>query len=535
MPTRTAIWRVTIPATAVLLAAVWSGTARAQEAANRLPADVGVLIELDDLAAWRMELEADPLVAYLRSLSPEPVRSKAWVEVQRLLQLSEAEVIDRYFGTVFALAAPQPGDGQPVVVLLRVKAEDAAYAVERLKLIETGRRGLYVVYKTDDDQGAVAVGDGWVIFSDAKHRAFFEKVVSHQPGPGGGSLADTALYKAWMSKLPADRKGTVFSRQSQPEAASEREIHAAALVRNGRDLSVHYAGQGPDVAKITALLGEAAYDDFGPLPASSTLAAATLNMKPIVQDPAAIDRMIAPRTYQRDLAPSLGAPTVLFIGETPGTELAGQPAYSFMVPGAAFRAADDKAAADLNRIFSGLMLIANVMTINRGAPAITVSPARHEGADYFVANIGPFLAAITSRPELTHATLAYGRVGDWYVVCAHERYFQRMIEQAAAGHAAPPFHHDLSLVPADRPIATLVIRAPQLAAHLKSWAAHWTATDRQLIEAASRPDPPTPQAQAARGVIVLGNVLEHFRAASVQLYRGPGEHELHGRIQLLRE
>src|SRR5690554_5744298 len=93
-----------------------------EEGAAVAPADAAVFIEVEDLAALRAELEEDPLVEYLRDLTPARREPAAWRAIQDALGLSGEEIFDRYFGSRVVLVGEGTEEGGPGVLLSRVEA-----------------------------------------------------------------------------------------------------------------------------------------------------------------------------------------------------------------------------------------------------------------------------------------------------------------------------------------------------------------------------------------------------------------------------
>ena len=520
-----------------VLAALFSpGRAAAQgaapdtaQAAQLCPASVGVFIQIDNLAEARALFAHDPLIEYLRTLGPAPQEPKPWRQLQTMLGMDGDQIIDRFFGRSVAVVAQKAEDGSPWLLLSRVSADDANVLVTKLNLRHLDQLNGFDAYATADDKARLAFGRGWMVVADKR----FENVAGNfiKQAGDGPALADDPDFKAALAKMPADRTAVAFARDP-----GKGEAHVLAAVRRGRDVSLHYAGHSPKFKDLLDRRADAKALEFGPLPAD-TLAAATLNLyDPNPQDNPFVDRLLAPKTFRGDVLPKLAAPLVVFLGEVKGAAVDPDPGLDVPVLGVAVKLKDPAVADDLTRVFDGLMLLANIATVQWQTQPIVVAGASYHETSYRTAGLGAALAERTGRPELATLKLSYGRVGDWYVLCTQDTFFKRCIDASGDATAAlvnSPAFKAMAVGEQRGAIATYVARPAAVARHMQTWISHWQKV-RPAVIASAVGDPQTPEAKGVKGVMILTHVLAHFKSVSFQAHVAEGG-ELRGRLDVVRE
>jgi hypothetical protein len=132
-------------------------------------------------------------------------------------------------------------------------------------------------------------------------------------------------------------------------------------------------------------------------------------------------------------------------------------------------------------------------------------------------------------------TLSYGRVGDWYVVCTQDRFFERCLDAQAGRRErleGSAELREMGVREVGSPLLTLVVRPQPLAAHLQGWVAHWQAVRPEVADAA-RVQPQKVEGRVIQGATVLAEVLRHFRSVSMQAYRD-GEDLLRAEVAIRR-
>jgi hypothetical protein len=498
------------------LLAFGAAVSGADDVAKMVPADVPVYIQIDGLSEVHADAEKDPLIKFIREQAPKPAGGNPWEQLQTLMGMSGQEIVDHYFGRSVGVAVQRTGPGAPGVLLSKVNKEDAALAVERLKLVKSGQAGGFTIYNTSDEHGRIAFGDGWMALGDANAAAFMNTLLD-QAGKGK-SLADDAQFKAWTAKLPAEHAALLVAHDPQTHGH-----HAAAAVRSGRDYVIHYVGESDDFAPIFAKLGSAKATDFGPLPAS-TIFAVTLNVRESNAEGRpfpVLDQMLAPKTFSADVLGKTDAPLVLFVGEVGGDGFDPNPGFSVPTVGVMIHLKDPRVAGDIDKMIGNAVAVAGFAAAGKVDPFGTVAVGEGDAA-YHVVDLGAAIAKVTGHAELGKlGRITYGRVGEFYIVCTQENFFQkcRATRAGSLKLGDTPDVKAAKLQEAESPVAAAVMRAPLLAAHLKTWLDYARKTRPELVEAAKADEPASGEAKAVKGVTLLQGLLEFYGTSTLQVRR----------------
>ncbi len=484
-----------------------------QDAASLVPADAAVFMEVHDLAALRKDWVGDPLAKFLRDNLPMVPEPQGWLDVQKALGLSGDEIVDRFFGKTAAMVAFNPEDDEPGMIITKVSDGDAALAVEKLQLVHVKDFAGYRGFKSADEKAHLAIGKGWIIVVHPRYSGLAQKALE----TGENTLAKNDLYKSWIAKLPrGDRAATVYVRQS------DEDVHALGVYRKERDLTIQYRGKSPQLAELAAYLGDGGALDFGPLPASAIAAISMNLLPPPGPDGKKLDRLFPGKSFTNDIHARLASPSVLFLGEVPGDRLTPNPGLSIPVAGLSLKLKDPAVAEDLTKAIDGLMFVANLAAAKWEGPLVEVNPQTHSEVTFRNANIGAALAHRTSRAELRPLSLSYGRVGDWYVICTQDQFFQQCIDahlDSTRSLIASRSFTAMGLKNRQAPVFTAVLKPGDLAAHMETWQAHWKKVRPQVIEASQEMLPTTPEAQLVRGARIISGLLAHYESMSLQAFR----------------
>lgn len=500
--------------TLVLIAWLAAG-AGAQSAARFAPAESGVYIEVNDLTALRKQWQSDPLATYLRQNVPALFSKEvpAWAAARDALGMTDEQVIDKYFGRTVALVFPRAGDGEPGMVISRVGAADVAAAQKKLGFVSIGRLDQFELYRSSDKQAYVAAGEGWVIVADADYRDVVGAMLKGEKP----SLADDAHFKQWTGKLPTERMATAYVRDGDAG-----HTHALGATRSGRDLTLHYVGEAPEFNAVFRQLRSAEALDFGPLPASTLVAVASNALDHNLPSNPKLDRLFSPKTFNKDVLPTLETPLLAFLGEVQDHAIKPNPGLNVPVLGIAVKVGESDAAADLSTALEKAMIIANFAAANWDAPEITLRTEAHRGTSFRVAEVGKTLAARMQRDELAAMNLCWGRIGDFFVICTQDQFFRQCIDaesgdgtlltQSEAFKAMPLSKHDT-------PFLTVMARPDALSAHARTWLTHWRNVRPHVIDAAAADDPQSPEARLVKGIAIVAGLLEHYQSITIQLHR----------------
>ena len=505
-------------------------------AADLAPADAGVFIHVKDLTALRKEWESDPLATYLKENLPEVFDKKApgWTQAKTALGLTDEQMFDKFFGTEIAIVFNKQGDQDPAMVISRITKDDARLATQKLGFKSSGKQGVFTLYESNDKKSYVAAGLGWVIITDTKYRNQVTTLIKEQTK----SLAASKRFKTATSKLPANRIATIYAHDND-----KNETHVASASKVGRDLSLFYSGYSPQFANIFKLVQNAESLDFGPLPAS-TIATVSVNLlDPEMKLNSRLSRLF-PKTkpFSTHVLPGIKAPAVAFLGEVASDQITSEKSPAIPVVGVSFKLKDSnngkpsQAAKALTDAINGVMIIANFAAANWDAPEIETRSETYKKQTYQVAEVGVTLASRMKREEVKAMNLAFGQVGNWYLICTQDQYFKATIdanENAALQLSESPAFKAMNLTHHKKPILTAVLQPKMLATHVNSWLAHWAKVRPQVIKAANSQVPSSPEAKIIKGVRITAGLLEHYKSMSIQAYQD-GE-QLSAIIQISRD
>ncbi|MEM9414172.1 MAG: hypothetical protein AAGA29_01685 [Planctomycetota bacterium] len=499
----------------IILLTALASPATAQAPAELAPADTQVYLHIDGFNDWLGTLAEGPRgEAMLDKIENAP----QWQTLLTLLEMDMDTFLATYFGGDVVLFGPQAQENSSGIVFTQVANNDAAFACDRLFLEAIETIGDATLYRTADGGGCIAITNGWVGLCDIQDLAYMRDVLA---GLGDeSSLASTTGYAHWTGLLPVERTITMYI------AAGEDESHAMGVTRVGNGMDVAYFGKSAGFEELLSMLGETEVADFGPLPAT-TLAAATFNLvaPDSVETPelmAGLNMLAAPASFTEDILPKLGTPTVLFMGSVDGGET--EPAVGLDVPvvGLAVKMDDPQVANDLTAMMDKTMLLANLATAQWGVDPIDFERNTYTDSSYRVAHIGKPLAQQSGWPELEAVQMVYGQVGDYYVVCTQELFFQQCVDAEQAGE---PFQmrlegpvHEL----AQTPILAVTVRPDGFADLLRTW--------RSFIEdegPALGIDVPVVGGELGEMI----QMLDQYSLMKMQLWRGEDDLVV-GRIQI---
>lgn len=513
----------------LVLVTVLHATVSAQQAAHLAPADAGLYIEVAKLAELRKQMADDPVVALLQEQMPHRRQPKAWEQIQDAMGLSGEEIFDRYFGMRVVVIAEHARNNPPGVLLSQVSEADAALAIEKLQLQHVDDVNGFAAYRTGDGKGVFAFGRGWMAMTDHRHREYAKHVI--EGIEAGESLADDATFKAWTGRLPRDPQAMLFARDG------DSDVHVLTASHGEAGLKVNYAGKSP---QWFTLLDKVPVDataplTYGPLPAS-TLGAISLNLKGTADDPrfvAFIDRLLAGKSFTRDVMPKLGTPSVLWLSRVPGDAI--KPAIDPPAPaiGLALHMADPAVAEDLQRIMEQLVVVFNVATMQWQTPPATTRTIQHAGGELRAADLGPALAQRIKVPQYGGVvTLTWGRVGEWFVVTTAEAAHRQVLEaaQATTPEAALAARLQAGGAGTKQPIAGGFIAPDAVADLLIQWMAEVEAIRPQLTRGA---DADTPAGRRWRNLALAAEVMGYYRLLGVHLHQ-PEAGVVEGVIELQR-
>jgi len=434
-----------------------------EDPAAACPPDTWVYVRADNLADWDTDGGADPVAARALSLLAPLCPPRAWDRAKQHLAMDGRTLFNQLLGRSLILAKLNPGSESGVVLIARAEPR----TLRRLKAVfglvsATGFEpvGEYHVYALVEDGKRLlaAIGSQWLVFTDGSNDGVLRELLRGMAGqrPDGG-LAQTAGFRALVGRLPADRAGMIFVRNRRGP-----EHHAAALVRDGSDLVVDYAATDPVVANGSRSVPAAASAseryphlkhyagmEFGPLP-QGTVAVASLNdLHRCPEDLGLLDIPVLFSSVRERILPGIEPPIVGFLGACPVLMAPGYAPVPAPVAGVAVRLNSPSVAGDLDRLLRTLHLLATLGSFELGKTLFGIDAAKEGDVTFTVADFGsalirwikdPVLAALVNLPGPAGLRrIAFGRIGDWYVVCSQESFFRECVR--ASTDPAARFDH----------------------------------------------------------------------------------------------
>ena len=186
----------------------WATALPAQDAARFAPAGAVAYVQIDGLASLRKDWEKDPLATYIKENLPLPPQ-QGWDDLQKVMGLSEQEIIDKFLGQTITLIAFESGQNPPLMIVSKVAQADADLAIEKMQLKATGMLGQWKGYSSTDNKATIVVGGGWVIVVDKRIGDAVKPVLEGK----GKTLADDPAFVQWIDRLPKSRSVTAFMRE----------------------------------------------------------------------------------------------------------------------------------------------------------------------------------------------------------------------------------------------------------------------------------------------------------------------------------
>lgn len=442
MPSRSAPssvrWLAGASAGAILSAALWAapavraedppaptpaGPAAKQPApwcklVQNLPQDTEQFVRVGSMRAWYAILErSETGRAMLADMDNAPqVRVFAG-----LLGMPPAALRERYLsGTLLWAKVPDAG----AVLFTEVKPADRDLAIAKLGLAPIGQSGGYILYQTADEASCIAFGRGVMVLGGSLPH---ERLSQWLAGDGQHLPADAGFAKLAAALPPADIQPDLMF---WDRAGAGSHLCTGHLTKGaqGETLQLDYAGPHP------AGLNPAPAGAPAPL-ATPADAWATLQCQGLpswMAKEEKFDEMMAPDSWTRDIAPSVGPVTLMLCppaADRPVPRLA-------MGMGFNSEAKRDRARAAVERVMAKL----DDDTRQADLPPPVRRSTSHAGVPYQVLQFSATPAEGGEVPaENLDPRLAWGATGRHLLLSNEEGLFTRMLDlQAAPKEAAKP-------------------------------------------------------------------------------------------------
>ena len=385
--------------------------------ASIVPSDTALYIQIDNLPAIRESLESQPLLSILESQLPHRRNPEAWTALQDLLGLSEAQIIEKYFGRTLLIVASDL-ENSNAALLSSIEPADADRLVEKLNLRPERSIGPFTVYRSEQ-HGRIALSDRWLVIADSRTAPVTRRILAGiQPAESLGQHTPfTHTFDQMEARNPAAR---VYAHN-----LVNNETHAAAATIDSGRFTIDYLGRSAEIAEGLSIIGDAASIDstvlLGPDAPLAVFSINTRDERNLDEAAALFDRLIAPKTFKRDVLPKIDPPVTVFLDQLDTKGLPRPPAHPVPVLGVAVRLNDPSVADDLDIAFNNLASFFNIMTLEWQTPPLVLRTVNSKHGPYHVAEIGQALAHRSGFPELEPiARITYGRSGQHYVITTHE-------------------------------------------------------------------------------------------------------------------
>lgn len=488
----------------VSAALLFGQPAVAQTPAELAPADAAVFIHIKSPNGWFGDLTQGPIGEKMRKKIETQEGSG---DMLAALGMNIDQFMVSYFGEDLVIVGP--GDDKDGVVFTKVSAENRARAITSLGLKRQGAIAGNPMYIGPDGDGYFVMMDNWVAMCELNAVDYMTKLIERDAE--SPSLADTDHYARWTTELPANRAMTALF------INGEDDQHALGVIRQVRGMDATYLGISPNYNKMKTMFGENEVADFGPLPAN-TIGAMTFNLAPgegHKKDFAMLDAMLGGKSFVDDIMPKLDAPTLMFMSSVSGDKVTPKVGVEVPVFGMAVKMSDDTVATDLKMMMDRAVAFANLAVMQYDAGMIPQRVATHKDASFQVAEVGVPVSRGLGWAEIAPIQLAYGQVGDYYMVCTQEQYFKAALDANAAGKAmripVEGAAHRLAVTP----IMAMTVRPDSFAQMMRSWI--------KMIETKGLPEAVTKgedQAIDIEGLYDIAGMMQQYSRMKMQVWTG---------------
>lgn len=408
-----------------------------------VPADVRLFLQVAR-SGTILDNEKDPLVTEAWHLIGEILPDDVWSRAAEKLGLTQREFVRNVFGQDLTLVELKEGKRRRAVVLSRPRAERIAELPDALGLLPwdvQNRIGPWSLYrgKTGEGDYLAAVGTRWLAITGVDGADHMRRILVARAAEDP-TLEDDDEFRRLLGHLPATADAVLYTRNSSGE-----DRHAITLRYQGDALQAHYAARAGHAEKYVDPVDFIPQAEFGPLPDDVVVAGTVSMITREIPGESSLDLMLFPGDFRGDILPSLRPPLVLFLGKVERNRFTPDPGFTVPVAGMAIRLRDREVASLLDRLCSRIHFFLSISRLDLIEGFLGVRGVERGGLRYHVADFGPAILSSGGGPlvkrlaDLPQAKLltqlAYGRVGDYYVVCNQEE-FLHMWNESRAGTAA---------------------------------------------------------------------------------------------------
>jgi hypothetical protein len=391
-----------------------------------IPRDTAVVVEVTNAGQWSEDFGNNQLGQMLIRFSPANRFIRGWRRMQRMLDQTNAQMVDNYFGKSVVLLAAHTNPTSPMVIVS--KLADRQTALDLIKKLELEEREVYAdhhIYQTPDGGAILSLHDTTptIILTSERNTPYLKRLIDAPKNEA--LLKDDASFKQFLTSSPADSvlKGYIRSDDNQQK-------HTFFVTQTAQGLTGQYVGNMPQIASVLSQLGATEPHHFGPLP-PDCMAAMSVNLSHLhPQTIAVFDKIMAPKSFATDIQPKLGQSMVVYLNK---------PAQPQMLPavGLAIQMKNTDLASDMDTFMKNIMVVTSMSLEKRRpphpdaqAPPPPVQPilVTHNKTAYRTAPVANLKMVQQGMTMVTPIQLSWGSINDWYVICSDKETFCQSID-----------------------------------------------------------------------------------------------------------
>jgi hypothetical protein len=349
---------------------------------------------------------------------------------------TKRELFDRFFGIDVAMIDRMHDKNSPIILMSRASDADLARLPDAIgatiwkEAPTTGGYQTYVFAVSNDSQGLLAIGKNWFFVCERQHVDALRKLLRRSEQPRQ-TLARLPAYRDFRNRANKGAFGFAWGR------AKARDYHGAAAVRidEGYDLGIYSEVERPPPPPGDdpyPFLAQRHKLDFGPLPQNVAFAGAlnSLHRKP--KDLGILDIPLIFSSVRTTILPGVEPPLIGVVADAPAPEFgtnARAPVLAICT-----RVTDDKVAEAIDSMLRNFHFLASLGALEFKKSLFGFKTRTFEGVNYQVADFGDGIIDRLPEGQLLPLVdlpkpaglraLTMGRIGEWYVLCSQEKFFQ---------------------------------------------------------------------------------------------------------------
>ena len=459
------------------LPAVVSALQPVSDPLRLVPASSRVVVQVRRPAAF-LDDDNDPVTQEIWRLLDRTVPRDTWQSTAARVGLDRKILLRNLFGSEMLLVDMDYDDRRRAIVITRSSNDlltRLPVAAEWQPWPEQPTLGPWQLFRGESTEGvyAVALAEERLALTSQSGFDHLRHLLT-ATASGDPPLVDDPAYRELTRHLPPDGEAYVFARDRDGG-----EAHAVQLGYSETGVFAHYAAQTTNSAQFRKPLAAVPRVEFGPLPDVVSVAATVSLLVPEVPGESSINLLMFPGSFRRDILENIEPPLLGFFGSLPRQRFAPDPGFTIPVAGLAVRVKSADATHALDRLLGRLHFFLAISRFDLVEGFFGQDRIERDGLVYHVADFGDIaraaggdglMAQLAALPESDLVTrLAYGQIGDYYVICSNQKFFdswQRAQNTPAARLSRAGDLRDFQLTDRDGLIASVIVRGERLSALL---------------------------------------------------------------------